>query len=97
VEARVRHDLRHQGCMHGMTSTFGDNVTEQWTANQGEITDEIQNLVAAALIQESEPAGIHNTISVETDRIFQLGSSNQPHVAHLIQLVGKPERPRRSN
>src|SRR5438046_1126486 len=50
VERRVAHDAGDEGGMHGVPGALGDDVTEEGTAQQGEVTDEIERLVAAALV-----------------------------------------------
>src|ERR1039457_2724760 len=94
VKRSIAHDAGHQGGVHGMSRALGDDVAEEGTAQQGEVADEIQRLVAAALVRGAQSTGIHRALAGETDGVFQAGAANQAHVAHLVEIVLPAERAR---
>ena len=54
VKARIGHDARDQRRVHGMAGPFRHHVTEQRLADQRQIADQIEDLVAAALVREAQ-------------------------------------------
>src|SRR5215475_4517882 len=58
VERGIAHDSGNQSGMHSMTGTLRDDIAEQRAAEQRQIADQVQRLVAAALIWRAEAFGI---------------------------------------
>ena len=96
VDGGIRHDLVDQREVHGVAGFFGDHVTEKWLADQGEVADEIQRLVAAAFVGEAEAAGVEDGLAIEAHGVVERCAADQTHVAHLVELVFEAERPRGS-
>ena len=91
VEGGIRHDLVDQREVHGVSGFFGDDVTEKRLADQRQVADEVERLVAAAFVGEAEAAGVEDGLAVEAYGIVQRGAANQTHVAHLVEFVFEAE------
>ena len=59
------------------------------------VADQIERLVAAALVGETQSARIQHACAIEADRVVERRAANQSHVAHLVQFVLESERARR--
>src|SRR5580704_15703425 len=77
--------------MHGMPGSLGDYVPEQWLTDQSQVADQIQRLVPAALVRETQTIPVSDPLAMETDGVVERGSANQPHVTHLVQFVFEAE------
>src|SRR5690242_6662609 len=91
VNGGIRHDLVDQREVHGVAGFFGDHVTEERLADEGQIANEVERLVAAALIDEAEAAGVENGLAIEADGVIERGAADQAHVAHLVELIFEAE------
>ena len=87
IERRIGHDTRYQCGVHGVPGALGDHVPEQWPADQGQIADQIQRLVPAALIREPKSARIPNPISLEANRIIERSPANQCSAGEIGRLM----------
>src|SRR5258708_2819837 len=81
--------------MHRVTGPFGDDVSQQRPAHEGEVADEVKRLVPAALVFEPQTAGILDLGVVEADGIVEAGAADESHVAHLAELVFESKGARR--
>ena len=95
VKGRVLHDAIHQREMHRVAGFFRDHVAQQRLADQRQIADQIQRLVAAAFVCEAQAAGIQDRLAIEAHGVFERRAANQTHVAHLVELIFETEGARR--
>src|SRR5579885_568668 len=66
-------------------------MSEQGAAEQSEIADQFQRFVTAALVGHAQAAGVQNTVACEADGIVERGAANEPHIAHLPELILETE------
>src|SRR5580698_532735 len=69
--------------MHGVSGALGDDVAENVVAGEGEIADEVEDLVADKLVVEAQGA-VENAHAVENDCAGFGYAANQPHVSELL-------------
>ena len=91
VQRGIRHDLGDECGMHRMSGPLSDYMPEQRSADQGKIAYQIENLMPAAFIRETQAFGVHDLHAVETYRVCERRTPNQAHVAHLIEFPRKSE------
>ena len=97
VQGRVRHDFCDERSVHGMPCALGDHMTEQGLADQGEVTDEIESLMAATLVWKPETAWVHDVLPIEADGAVEVRPADKAHVPHLIELPREAEGSSRRN
>ena len=81
--------------MHGVSGAFGDDVTQQWAADQREVADQVQRFVTAAFIGEAQSFRVQHATAVEADGALEGGPADQSHVSHLVELMRETEGARR--
>ena len=47
--------------------------------------------MAATLIFKAKAARIHDAVFTKANRVFEAGTANQAHIAHLVQFMLKTE------
>ena len=91
VEGGVGHDFGDKGDVHGVSGALGDDVTEEGLADEGEVADQVEGFVAAALVGEAKSAGVEDGSVIEADRAVERCAADESHVAHLVELVFEAE------
>src|SRR5579863_10335695 len=76
--------------MHGVTGAVGDHFAENLLAQQREISDQVENLVAHEFVGETERA-VLDAVAREHDAVFPRRSANQSHVAHGLLVLARAE------
>ena len=71
VERRVGHDAGHQRGVHGVASAFGDDVAQQGPAEQGQIANQVERLVASALVRHAEALRVQYSSSRKANCVFE--------------------------
>ncbi len=78
--------------MHGVAGAFGDYVAEEGAADEGEVSDEVEGLVAATFVGEAEAFGVHDlAFGGEADGVGEGGAADEAHFAELVELFFEPE------
>ncbi len=72
--------------VHEVAGALGDDVAFDAAAGEGEIADEVENLVADVLVAEAERA-VLRAFGAEDDGVFRAGAADEAHVAEAL-LVG---------
>src|SRR6187431_1825670 len=67
IERGILHDAVHERGVHGVTGAFGDDAAEERAADEGQVTDQVQDFVAAGLVLKPQPAGIQYFVGCEAD------------------------------
>ena len=82
--------------MHGVSSAFGDDVAEDVVAGEGEVANEVEDLVAGELVREAQVA-VENAVAAENDDAFFCGPTDQAHVAQFLFVFAPAEGARRGD
>ena len=64
-------NLLDQSSVHGVTGAFGDDMTDEWEAEKGNITNQIQDLVSNKFVGEPEAGLIDDAFFRQDHRIIQ--------------------------
>ena len=64
--------------MHGVAGALGDHVAQQRLADQRQVADQVERLVAAAFVGEAQAAGIQHAGAVEADRVVERAPRIRP-------------------
>src|SRR5205085_12042055 len=73
------------------------HMTKNWTANQGEIANQIERLVTTTFIRKAQSSRIQYALRRKAECAIERSSPDQTHFPHLIQVSLEAERPRRSD
>jgi len=79
----VAQQARDEGGVHGVSGALGDDVAEDVVAGQGEVADEVEDLVARELVVEAQIA-VEDALAGEHDDAFFGGAADQAHVAEFL-------------
>jgi hypothetical protein len=77
--------------MHGVPGTLSDDMPEKRLADKGQVTDQIEYLVAAAFVGEPQSSFVEDGRAVEADGIFKRCAADETHVTHLVKFPGEAE------
>src|SRR5436309_8489432 len=76
--------------MHGMASAISDHAAQNLFSEEGQVPDQVQDLVANKFVTEAQGA-VQQALTGEHYRIFSGRAPDQALVAHGIGLVKKSE------
>ena len=76
--------------MHGVSGALGYDVAEDVVAGEGEVTDEVEDLVAGELVGEAEVA-VEDAVAAENDDAFFGGTADQAHVTQFLFVFAPTE------
>src|SRR5262249_56045149 len=71
----------------------GGDMARQRSAEQGEIGDQIENLVAHELVAETQRTRKDSVFIVENDRVMEVPSTRQTPGPHDLDFSKEAERP----
>ncbi len=80
--------------MHRVSRALGYHPAQDLVPGQGEVADQVQNLVPHELVREAQRA-VRDLASGDDDGVLVGDAADQPHVAQLLLVLAKAERPRR--
>src|SRR5690348_10816248 len=95
--ALIAQKATHQGDVHGVAGAVGNDVPDQRTAEHDQVTNQVQNLVAAELVREAQPLRIHHAGFGDDDGILKRASAHQAALAKHLDLINESEGPCRGN
>ena len=87
----VAHEALHEGGVHGMAGALGDDAALDAAAGEGEVADQVEDLVADELVGEAE-AGRSGTPSRER---MMAQSSEAPRMRPMLRSMGSSSGSRR--
>src|SRR5579884_2364066 len=76
--------------MHGVSGAVGNDFSQNAMAQQCEITDKIENLVANEFIVEAERTVLHASVG-QHDRVLFRRAANESHVAQRSFIAQESE------
>ena len=86
----VAQQARDQRDVHGVAGAIGDHAAQDAVAEQRQVSDQVQHLVADELIVIAQGA-VGDAVACEHDGVFFRGAADQSHLAHLLRLMQKSE------
>ena len=86
----VAEEAGDQRGVHGVSGALGDDVAEDVMAGEGEVADEVEDLVADELIAEAQVA-VEDAVAGEDDDAFFGGAADEAHVAQLLFVFAPAE------
>src|SRR5262249_47030186 len=92
---RVRADLGHERLVQLVSAAHGLHVALQRNAEQREVADQVEDLVAGELVPEAQPFGIQHAGLVQHDRVRERAAARQADRAQLLCVLQEAERARR--
>jgi hypothetical protein len=78
--------------MKGMPGFVSFNPGQEGSANERQVTDQVERLMPAELVREAQRP-IYDAGFVQDNRVFERAAANQPHPAHPFEILNKPEGP----
>ena len=105
---RGRRDHRHHvGVLFGdgygqfgvrsVTGPHGNDMTEQGTSGQGEISDDIEDLVADKFVREAEGFFAQDRVVADDDRVFQTPAADETFFHERLDILVVDEGARGSD
>jgi len=76
----VAEEALDEGGVHGMAGALGDDAAPDAAAGQGEVADEVEDLVADELVGEAEGAVLDFAVA-DDDGALVGGAADEAHVA----------------
>ena len=76
--------------MHGVSGALSDDMAENVMAGEGEVADEVEDLVAGELIAEAQVA-VKDAVAREDDDAFFGGAADEAHVAQFLFVFAPAE------
>jgi len=89
--AAIAQELGDQGVVQGVTGPVSHHLPDQRIAQHHQISDEIQNLVAAKLVGKTDPFRIHDALAGEDHGILQRTAAHQAVLAQHLDLFREAE------
>src|SRR5437867_2871264 len=95
--SRTLQQLGDEPRVKRMTGLVGDQTTEHRTANESEVSDEVEHFVPHEFVRETERRIIQHAVFRQDNRIFKRTTANQPAGSQRFDFMVKTERARRRN
>src|ERR1700684_533150 len=92
----VAEQAGDEGGVHGVSGAVGDNVAENLPAEQGQIADEVENLVAHKFVFKAQ-GRVLDALAGQDDAIVTRSSADQSHIAELLLVFAGAKGSRRSD
>src|SRR5215813_3028078 len=85
--ALLAQQARDQGVVHGMAGAFSDDMADQGMAQQRQISDQVENLVAAKLVRKPQAFGIHHSLPRQHHRVLKRPTPDQTAVTQYLNFL----------
>src|SRR5436190_20249141 len=79
-------NLRHEARMQGVTSPASDDLASHRTPNEGQVAEEVEDLVADELVAEAQRS-VHHVVVAEDDAVLDGPAASEACGAHPLDVT----------